>query len=225
MAETTSCRKLERLAECTPAIVRCMPCWSWKLRHFLQKTNTRCRSRRSNRLPRIHSCRRIRRYCRRHWTLVFWAAHGTARVGYFSSGWPVAYLIATVISGIALVVGALVPISQPVQVARQSSPPSRLDAEPKMEPVVGRITGMVDCKWAGAALDSPGVPLGRKFELASGLMEITYDSGAKVILQGPVTYEVESASGGYLAVGKLTGKVEVAAARGFSCPQSHCQRD
>ena len=38
-------------------------------------------------------------------------------------------------------------------------------------------------------------------------MEITYDTGAKVILQGPVTYEVE-ANGGYLAVGKLTGKLE-----------------
>ena len=38
-------------------------------------------------------------------------------------------------------------------------------------------------------------------------MEITYDTGAKVILQGPVTYEVES-NGGYLAVGKLTGKLE-----------------
>ena len=38
-------------------------------------------------------------------------------------------------------------------------------------------------------------------------MEITYDTGAQVILQGPVTYEVES-NGGYLSVGKLTGKLE-----------------
>ena len=30
------------------------------------------------------------------------------------------------------------------------------------------------------------VSLGDKFALASGLMEITYDTGAKVILQGPV---------------------------------------
>jgi len=67
--------------------------------------------------------------------------------------------------------------------------------EPKME-LVGRITGMVDCKWAGTAFDSPDVPLGRKYELASGLVEITYDTGAKVLLQGPVTYEVESAAGG-----------------------------
>ena len=38
-------------------------------------------------------------------------------------------------------------------------------------------------------------------------MEITYDTGAKVILQGPATYEVES-NGGFLLVGKLTGKLE-----------------
>ena len=56
----------------------------------------------------------------------------------------------------------------------------------------GRITGMVDCKWAGSSVRTLAVRsfLGRKFALASGLMEITYDTGAKVILQGPVTYEV-----------------------------------
>ena len=62
---------------------------------------------------------------------------------------------------------------------------------------------MVDCKWNGGSR----VSLGQKCELASGLMEITYDTGAKVILQGPVTYSVET-NGGYLAVGKLTGKLE-----------------
>ena len=79
--------------------------------------------------------------------------------------------------------------------------PSRSVAEPKMESV-GRITGMVDCQWerGGQApqirIRNPKsqslVALGDKYALASGLMEITYDTGAKVILQGPVTYEVES---------------------------------
>ena len=39
-------------------------------------------------------------------------------------------------------------------------------------------------------------------------MEITYDTGAKVILQGPCTYEVDSDRSGYLAVGRLTARVE-----------------
>ena len=52
------------------------------------------------------------------------------------------------------------------------------------------------------------VQLNDRFALRSGLLEITYDTGAKVILQGPVTYKVDSAAGGYLAVGKLTARLE-----------------
>ena len=46
--------------------------------------------------------------------------HGT--VGYLSSGWPVAYLVATVIFGIGLLIGAFTYVSYPVQVAQQSVP-------------------------------------------------------------------------------------------------------
>ena len=50
--------------------------------------------------------------------------------------------------------------------------------------------------------------LGRQaIALASGLMEITYDTGAKVILQGPVTYEVESTGGGFLSARQADGQV------------------
>jgi hypothetical protein len=50
--------------------------------------------------------------------------------------------------------------------------------------------------------------MGQRYSLRSGLIEITYDTGAKVILQGPCTYEVESAASGYLSVGKLTARME-----------------
>jgi hypothetical protein len=52
------------------------------------------------------------------------------------------------------------------------------------------------------------VSLGDKLVLRSGLMEITYDTGAKVVLQGPVTYEVDARNGGFLSVGKLTARLE-----------------
>ena len=57
-------------------------------------------------------------------TLGFFGAaiHGT--VGYFSSGWPAAYLIATVIFGIGLLIGSHVYVSQPEQVASRSVLPS-----------------------------------------------------------------------------------------------------
>ena len=67
-----------------------------------------------------------------------------------------------------------------------------------------------DCQWSDqktGTINYAYVPLGRKYALASGLMEITYDSGAHVILQGPCTYQVESKAGGYLSLGRLTATV------------------
>ena len=140
-------------------------------------------------------------------------------VGHFSSGWPVAYLVATVIFGIGLVVGAFTYVSQPVHVATQPPSVTRDTMAPEQQTEsVGRITGMVDCKWnapSKEAFEGTRVPLGRKYALSSGLMEITYDTGAKVFLQGPVTYKVESRNGGVLQVGKLTAKVEAEKAKGF----------
>ena len=48
---------------------------------------------------------------------------------------------------------------------------------------------MVDCKWAKDSdplLSNDVVSLGREFKIESGLVEIGYNTGAKVILQGPV---------------------------------------
>jgi hypothetical protein len=85
---------------------------------------------------------------------------------------------------------------------------------------VGHITKMRDCKWADAPLAEITVParrrdvsvtapisVGREFILDSGQMELTFSSGARVILQGPVSFQVES-NGGLLSVGVLTGKYE-----------------
>jgi hypothetical protein len=47
-------------------------------------------------------------------------------------------------------------------------------------------------------------------------MEITYDTGAKVILQGPATYVVDAKNGGSINIGRLTGIMEVADAKGFT---------
>ena len=154
---------------------------------------------------------------------------------YFSSGWPVAYLIATAIFGIGLIVGALVHVSQPVGVvqhpnsSKDSNPQSPIP-EPLSKASVARITGMVDCVWEGSGnaslpstfgrgaggeggLHSGAVAksllhLGDTLALRSGLLELTYDTGARVILQGPVTYEVDSAAGGRLSLGKLTARLD-----------------
>jgi hypothetical protein len=58
--------------------------------------------------------------------------------------------------------------------------------------------------------------MGQEIALTSGLMKITYDTGAKVILQGPVTYVIESKNGGFMSIGKLVGSVTTADAKGFA---------
>ena len=143
------------------------------------------------------------------------AYHGT--IGFFSQELPFSLLIATVLTSLGLWFASLIYVSSPEEIAKDSSLPVQSSFDPTLK-IVGKITGMVDCKWADPTTAPVGdnVALGRRFALASGLMEITYDTGAKVILQGPVTYEVESTNGGFLPIGKLTGKVENEVARGFS---------
>lgn len=139
------------------------------------------------------------------------AYHGT--VGFFSQEIPFSLLIATLVTGLGLLAGSLVHVSRSEQqiVKKSPSTPVFQLAQDSTLQVVGRITGMVDCRWSKDARVPSGydnVLLGRTFKLDAGLVEITYNTGAKVILQGPCTYEVESRDGGYLSLGKLTAKLD-----------------
>jgi len=144
---------------------------------------------------------------------AFW--HGT--VGFFSQEIPFALLVATILTSVGLWAGSMVYVSHRGQLANGDLHSASSGVVPKRNigqtdvAFVGRVTGMADVQWADINTSTEcgnGVPLGRKYALASGLMEITYDTGAKVILQGPVTYEVDSRDGGFLSVGKLTAKLE-----------------
>jgi len=141
----------------------------------------------------------------------------------------ISYTLGAIITLIAIGIGAVVHVTHNYEVAASQAATSEGDsgggggggvssalataekAKPKKEeaPVVGHISGMADCRWADPSLKpiAPRIRQGTKFALTSGLMEITYTTGAKVILQGPCTYEVESPHGGYLALGKLTARV------------------
>jgi hypothetical protein len=153
-----------------------------------------------------------------------------ASTGYFISDWSLAYLVATVVLCVGLTIAGMTHVSQPDsnRVASESTIPQNTNSQSSdhgpasSDAIVARVTGMVECQWENTRpgdpkaaslrilpprLQSP-VLCGDKFALRSGLLEITYDTGAKVILQGPVTYEADSPTGGYLAVGKLTARVE-----------------
>ncbi len=148
-------------------------------------------------------------------------------IGFFSQEIPFSLLIATVITGLGLWGGSMIYVSHyHDQIAEKSKSPTPSIVETVFaKEIVGRITGTVDCQLQkGSRFKAQGsrirnfqplipnsqspVSLGDKFVLSSGLLEITYETGAKVVLQSPVTYEVDSAAGGLLSVGKLTARIE-----------------
>jgi hypothetical protein len=145
------------------------------------------------------------------------AAHHPLTASLSPGGLLFSYAVGAVLMGIGLMMGWTWRVSgyRAPQFAQSASPQAvrRAESEPR---AVGRVTGLVDCRWGDPQAGLPARPtfmgaavlLGRRYTLASGLMEITYDTGAKVVLQGPAAYEVESASGGFLAIGALTAKVE-----------------
>lgn len=75
---------------------------------------------------------------------------------------------------------------------------------------VARITGERDTHWAkGSAAISRGAHLqrGQRLELTSGFAEITFDSGARVVVEGAASFEIGSAWDATLRHGTLKASV------------------
>jgi hypothetical protein len=134
--------------------------------------------------------------------------------GYLSSDWLVSYLVAAVIFGVGSLITSHIYISPTEQIAGTSPSTAPASVPAVVQPerkLVGQVTGLVDCRWSDshrAVHLGHRVAAGDEFVIVSGLAEITYDTDAKVLLQGPVTYRVDSPRGGFLSVGKLTARVE-----------------
>jgi hypothetical protein len=83
---------------------------------------------------------------------------------------------------------------------------------------VARLNRTKGCRW-----DGPHAPLtsgerlfaGQSLRLLAGVAEIGFDVGAKIILQGPATLDVESGTSARLSMGKATTEITSEAARGF----------
>jgi len=90
-------------------------------------------------------------------------------------------------------------------------------------PMVARLTKAIDCHWtltrradgANLAADSTSVALaidtnfaaGQQLNLTTGLAELTFASGATVILHAPANFTITDPLGGDLQLGKLVAKV------------------
>jgi hypothetical protein len=120
------------------------------------------------------------------------------------------YTMSAVILGVAMLGAWAYKISRDYKNFASTQSSDVQNNTPPAPQYVGRITGMMDCRWADPDTETflgASVPLDRGYALSAGLMEITYGTGAKVLLQGPCTYRVKSPNSGFLEMGKLTARI------------------
>jgi hypothetical protein len=83
-------------------------------------------------------------------------------------------------------------------------------APPSPPEYVARVTGLKDASWAteSASMSPDGfVRRGQRLNLASGFAEVTFDSGAIVLMQGPAIVDVNSAWDSNLRRGTIRANV------------------
>jgi hypothetical protein len=141
-------------------------------------------------------------------------------LGYFSQVGPLSYLVSVALMCVAVLAAWQYKLADHADQSAIARNRRVLDevVQHRNTSWPARVTGMEGCRWrlsasteevsdgSDLATDS-SVSLGRQIRLDSGLFEITYRTGAKVLLQGPATFRVE-ANGGFLQAGKLTGRLE-----------------
>lgn len=93
--------------------------------------------------------------------------------------------------------------------SRRNSGGDNLATETDKDEFVARLTGAKDCAWSSAEHPQAGEPLrrGQRVELTAGMAEITFDSGARVVLEGPALLNVGSAWDAALHRGTLQATV------------------
>ena len=132
-------------------------------------------------------------------------------------GLPLSYAFAAVLMGIA-VLGARawrMPAAEGLASRAENGPQSAAGAV-EASPVVGKVTAMVNCRWGdlntATTLGANVIRL-HHFALESGTLEITYNTGPKVVLVGPALFSPDFCNAGYLLYGKLTVSTPKAAGR------------
>ena len=89
----------------------------------------------------------------------------------------------------------------------------RVPADPaaaaKTATFVARLSAAKEVSWANHAILQPGALLrkGQRLDLAAGYAEVTFDSGARVVLEGPTSFVINSAWDSTLRKGTLKASV------------------
>jgi len=126
----------------------------------------------------------------------------------FLSRPPVLTLLLTIgLPGILLLVLMVHISSQPAPVERVAVEPAH---QAELSRVVAEVTRTHECVWDEAEPGvSAGSPLtsGQLLQLREGLVEVTFVDGARVILEGPATFDVNTGAQGFLRAGRLVANV------------------
>jgi hypothetical protein len=102
------------------------------------------------------------------------------------------------------------PAELAVQPAHVPNPQKAIGVPTRNEqPPVAKLLGESNARWADTLKLDPGASLFAKtqYELLSGMVEIEFNSGSRVILQGPASWTPTGPMGNRLHLGRLTARV------------------
>lgn len=117
----------------------------------------------------------------------------------------------------ALVVWPLLPGRPATNLADTAEPTSQPVVAPPAEagPAVGRVIRSVDARWVGPIEPDGKLRTDQLLTLTTGLAELEFNDGARVILQAPATLEPTGANSLRLTTGQLTATIPPSA-HGFT---------
>jgi ferric-dicitrate binding protein FerR (iron transport regulator) len=79
------------------------------------------------------------------------------------------------------------------------------------DPAIAWLVNAQDCQWASAVEPTGSLQAGRLLAVERGLVEVRFQCGARVVLEGPARLELLSGKSARLVRGKLTARVPEAA--------------
>lgn len=126
---------------------------------------------------------------------------------------PLGFLLVLAASFLAVAVGSawLTYLTMHgARVAASSATTTDADSASQAGEVVAQVTGTRDCRWASSDHGTSfGAILreGQLLELEQGLAEVTFASGARVVIEGPATFAVPRGDEGELLAGRIAAVV------------------
>ena len=152
------------------------------------------------------------------------ARFGTSRRGSAAGARRFFPSVGTIVAVVALLAVCLVVVV--ITIARRPGA-GQLAAQPKAQSPfaapappgdgpVAQLNRVVGARWSGKAME-PGQRLatGQAIALDAGVLELTFDIGARVVVQGPAIVKLESAASLLLEKGKISAEMTDVRAHGF----------